>query len=526
MKAAGTIGETLVDPITIEVIGNAYTSIVEEMGEILVHASHSTNIKERRDCSTALLDPAGEIICQAEHIPMHLGSFLSIVPRILDHYAVSDIAPGDVFIANDPYEGGATHLPDIVIVEPVFAEGRLVAWAANTGHHADFVDRGNAHIYQEGLRIPPTRYMRAGAAQVDIERLILLNCQVPQERRHDLQAQIGANRFATERIIGLCARYGVETILAASAALIDYAERRMRMGIAEIPDGEYAFRDVLETAEIEDILDVSVNIVVSGDEMRFHFESPPQIRASLNVTYEALLASVFYAAKTIVDPEVPSNSGMMRPITVTAPPGTMFNCRHPAAVNGRLQPCQRIVDLVYGALAQAVPEQVVAAGNGACASVTFVGTSPTGELWVYLEAIGGGSGARATKNGLDGVHVHMTNTSNLPIEALEAEYPITVERYAFIEGSGGAGRHHGGRGLSRVFRAEADCRVRVGGSRLRSVPWGLDGGLPGASGAIIPGAGVELLNRTSGILRAGQTLEVNSPGAGGYGKPEAPEANA
>ncbi len=477
-----------IDPITVEVIGSAFASIVEEMGETLVRASHSTNIKERRDCSTALLDPAGDLLCQAEHIPMHLGSFLGIVPHILRNYAQGEIAPGDCFIANDPFQGGGTHLPDILLAEPVFVDGTLVAWVVNTGHHADFVDRGHAHIYQEGLRIGPTRLYHRGVLQADLQRLILLNCQVPDERLADLRAQIGANRVGVERVAALCRKYGRDVVRAAGTALQDYAERRMRAGIAAIPDGVYAFADRLDTAEIEGELHVAVRITVAGDEMALQFDSPPQLRASLNVTYEALLASVYFAVKSVVDPTIPPNAGLARPLTVTAPPGTLYHCVHPAAVNGRLQPCQRVVDLIFGALAQALPDRVPAAGNGACASVTFVGThADDGRTWIYLEAIGGGAGARPHKDGLDGVHVHMTNTSNLPVEALEVEYPVTVLRYELIEGSGGVGAHRGGRGIARVFRAESDCRVRAGGARMLSQPWGLQGGGPGASGEILPG---------------------------------------
>lgn len=508
------------DPITLEIIGNAFSSIAEEMGEVLVRASTSTNIKERRDCSTALIDPAGNVVCQAEHIPMHLGSFIDVVPKLLAHYELDEIRPDDVFIANDPYEGGATHLPDIVIIQPIFADGRLVLWAANTGHHADFVDRGNAHIFQEGLRIPPLRLYSGGELQTDIERLILVNCQAPDERRHDLRAQVGANRLANQRVNGLAERYGVQLLLSASRALQDYAERRMRIGIAQIPDGVYRFSDTLETAELEEEFGYSVEITVVGDEVNLEFESPLQVRGSINVTYGALLASVLYAMKSVVDPGVPANAGLARPIRVSAQPGTMLNCSYPAAVNGRLQPCQRVVDIIFGALALAVPDRVTAAGNGACASVTFVGSNNADRrLWIYLEAIGGGGGARAKKDGLDGVHVHMTNTSNLPVEALETEFPVTVLRYELIEESGGAGRYRGGRGLLRVFRVESDCQVRVGGSRLRSAPWGLSGGGPGAKGSFRIASDINPTEKAATFVSAGEIVEIRTPGGGGFGTP-------
>src|ERR1700709_1489606 len=229
----------MIDAITIEVIGSALSSIVEEMGEALIRASYSTNIKERRDCSTALFDLEGRTLCQAEHIPMHLGSFLDLIPHIMKRHPMSEMRPGDVFCGNDAYEGGGTHLPDIVLAESVFVDGMMIAWAVNLAHHADFVDRGHAHIYQEGLRIPPIRLYRAGVLQADVQELILLNCQVPRERLSDLRAQMAANRLGVARMQALCAKYGTQTVLSASEALLDYAERKMRAGIAGIPDGTY-----------------------------------------------------------------------------------------------------------------------------------------------------------------------------------------------------------------------------------------------------------------------------------------------
>lgn len=507
------------DPITVEVLGSALSSIVEEMGEALVRASYSTNIKERRDCSTALFDTGGNTLCQAEHIPMHLGSFIGILPHIQKRHPVADMRPGDVFVGNDAYEGGGTHLPDIVLAEPVFVDGNIIAWAVNTAHHADFADRGHAHIYQEGLRIPPVRLYRAGVLQQDVQELILLNCQVPRERLSDLRAQMAANRLGVQRLTDLCARYGRATVLAAGNALQDYAERKMRAGIAAIPDGTYRFADRHDSPEIDGELDFACTITVAGSDMHLHFEAPPQVRAGINMTYTALLSTVYYAVKAVVDPTILPNAGLARPLHVTAPAGTVVNCTHPAAVNGRLGACQRVVDLIHGALFAAVPERVVAACNGACFSVTFVGAQPhDGSLWVYLETIGGGSGARARKDGLDGVHVHMTNTSNLPVEALEGEYPLTLLRYELVDGSGGAGTFRGGMGLRRVYRAEADCHVRVDGARLRSAPWGLAGGLAGGMGGMtLHGAGP--IDHGNMRLRRGEVIEIVTPGAGGYGPP-------
>ncbi|MGL4496281.1 MAG: hydantoinase B/oxoprolinase family protein [Beijerinckiaceae bacterium] len=513
-------GHTAIDPITVEVIGSAFSSITEEMGEALVKASYSTNIKERRDCSTALFDLDGTTLCQAEHIPMHLGSFIGIIPHIMKRHPLAEMQPGDVFIGNDAYEGGGTHLPDIVLAEPIFHNGQMVAWAVNTAHHADFADRGHAHIYQEGIRIPPIRLYKAGELQFDVQELILLNCQVPRERLSDLRAQMAANRLGVERVRALCDKYGRDTVLAAGRALQDYAERRMRAGIRTIPDGVYSFSDRFDNPEMDGDMEFSVTITVRDDEMLMHFDSPPQVRAGINMVLTALLSTVYYAAKTVVDPTIPPNSGLARPITVTAEEGTVLNCRHPAAVNGRIAPCQRVVDLIHGALAQAVPERVIAACSGVCASATFIGEAPdTGKLWVYLETIGGGSGARATKDGLDGVHVHMTNTSNLPVEALEVEYPLTILRYELVDGSGGRGKYRGGMGLRRVYRAEAPCRLRYDNSRIHSRPWGIAGGESGSASAIHFSAGVEPFIHGNGKLEKGETVEIVTPGAGGYGSP-------
>lgn len=507
----------VLDPITVEVIGAALSSIVEETGEALIRASYSTNIKERRDCSTALFDTAGNTLCQAEHIPIHLGSFIGIVPHIMKKHRVEDMQPGDVFVGNDAYEGGGTHLPDIVLAEPIFVDGVIVAWTVNLAHHSDFADRGHAHIYQEGLRIPPVRLYRAGELQKDVLDLILLNCQVPRERLSDLRAQMAANRVGVQRFQALCAKYGTAVVLAAGAALLDYAERKMRGGIAAMPDGSWTFEDVFESTEVTEHLPLKVRVTIQGDAMALHFDSPKQLRAGLNMTWTALAATAYYVVKSVVDPTILPNAGLARPLTVTAPDGTVLNCSHPAAVNGRVQTCQRVSDLIIGALAQAVPERVTACSNSVCTVATFIGQRPDdGAIWVYLETMGGGAGARATKDGLDGVHVHVTNTSNLPVEALEIEYPLTLLRYELVDDSGGVGEFRGGMGLRRVYRADQDCRVRVDVSRLTSSSWGLLGGGAGGHGAVECGPGV-VFDKDNAVLKAGQWFAVVSPGAGGYG---------
>jgi N-methylhydantoinase B len=509
------------DPITVEVIGHALASIVEEMGEALVRASYSTNIKERRDSSTCLFDARGRTLCQASHIPMHLGSLIGIIEEIHRRVRPEDIREGDVFMGNDAYTGGGTHLPDIVLAEPVFLDGRLVAWATNTAHHADFVDRSHAHIFQEGLRIPPVRLNHAGEVNSDILDLVLLNCQVPRERLNDLRAQMAANRLGIERFKVLCRRHGRDVLLAACEALLDYAERLTRSGIRSIPSGTYTFEDVYESNELDGTLKLSVRVEVRDDEIHFDFAAPPQVRAGVNLVETALLAAVYYAVKALVGPDIPPNAGLFRPIHVRAPKGSILNAAEPAAVNSRLHTGQRVVDLIFGALAPALPDRIVAACNGACVNSTFSGVDPRrGQFYVYLETIGGGFGARATKDGLDGVHVHLTNTSNLPVEALETEYPLVLERYELVQDSGGAGEHRGGMGLMRQVRIEGhECRTYIHGSRFVQGPWGLFGGHAGGCARFDFSNGVEFPMQARAVIRDGQRVRITTPGSGGYGEP-------
>ena len=509
---------TKLDPVTVEIIGSALTSIVEEMGEALVRSSFSTNIKERRDCSTALFDRRGYTLCQAEHIPMHLGSFLGVIPEIRKRCDPANIHPGDVFIANDAYEGGATHLPDIVLAEPIYVGDLLAGWAVNTAHHSDFADRGHRHIYQEGLRIPPVRLCRKGVWKNDILDIFLTNCQVPDERMSDLRAQMSANRLCVQRMKGLCEKYGINTVLAAGDALQDYAERKMRAGISEIPNGTYRFWDTFDSNQYSEPLEIEVAVTIDGSNMTLDFDAPPQVPAGLNMVYTALLATCYYVVKSIVDPTIIPNAGLARPLTVSAPIGSILNCNHPAAVDGRVATCQRVADVVQGALAEALPGKVCAAGNGCCTGAMFSGTRTDGSTWVYIETMGGGGPARPTADGLSGIHVHLTNTSNLPVEALETEYPLSILRYELVDGSSGPGKYRGGMGIRRVYQIDDDCRISVDASRVSSRPWGLEGGIPGEPTRLNIGARRQECSGTID-LRTGQLVEIITPGGGGYGPP-------
>lgn len=518
------------DAVLVEVVGSALSTIVEEMSETLVKAAYSPNIKERRDCTASLFDAEGQAIAQDEGgSPLHLGSLMGIVAALRAQYPMEQIRPGDVFIGNDPYTGGGSHLPDIVLATPIFVGGELRAWAATLAHHADFGDRGHAHIFQEAIRIPPVHLVREGVRQEELLQLILLNCQVPEERIADLRAQEAALRVAVTRYGELCERHGTEVVQAIGVELLDYTERRTRAAIAEFPDGEYSFEDRFDCPELDDELVLRVRIVVSGDRMLFDFAgNPPQVRASVNVVWTGLYAAVYYTIKTMIDPDIAPNAGLYRPVTIEAPENSIVNCSAPAAVNGRSETCQRIVDLIQGALAEAVPERITAASNGANTGVHFSGHDPArGRDFVYLETIGGGSGARHNKDGLDGVQVHMTNTSNLPVESLETEYPLMVEAYEFIEDSGGIGEHRGGMGIRRRIRAEAaDVHFWLDTSRQRSQPWGVFGGGPGASARCVLSEGARPIDHGYTVLQPGQWASIETAGAGGYGDPSAREEHA
>jgi N-methylhydantoinase B len=516
------------DRIRLDVLGNALLAVAEEMGVVLIKSSYSSNIKERRDCSAALFDAAGRLIAQAEHIPMHLGSLSGIVSEVVKRSPRERLRPGDVFIGNDPFAGGGTHLPDITLASPVFAEGALVGFVANIAHHADGGADRPRSIWEEGLRIPPIKIAEAGRLRDDVLELLLLNFRLPDQRRGDLRAQLAANRVGEERLQALMERYGRAACLAAMEALLDYSERRIRAAIAAVPDGVYRFADVMDDDGMsEDPIPVCVAVTVAGEEIHLDFAGTgPQCAGDINVVEAALLATVYYALKAALDPGLPANGGFHRAIHVSAPPGCLVNARPPAAMNWRTQTCQRIADVVFGALACVLPDRVLAAGNGANTALEFSGTDPrSGQRYVYLETLGGGSGAHAAGDGLDGVQVHITNTSNLPTECLELEYPLLVEEYALVEGSGGPGRHRGGLGIRRTIRVrEHTARVMAHMERVRVAPWGLLGGGPGGKGRLVLNPATPearpLPSKVYGLyLGPGQAISLETPGAGGYGPP-------
>ncbi|HAK56291.1 MAG TPA: methylhydantoinase [Acidobacteria bacterium] len=518
------------DPITTEVVGSSLIAAASEMGEVLVRAAFSTNIKERRDTSAAVLDPTGDTIAQASHIPLHMGSMLGLVHAIHERYPVSDIELGDVFITNDPYSGGGTHLPDVTLAAPFIVDGEVTAFVANVAHHGEIggSNSGVPDIYSEGTRIPLIRLHRAGQLNTDVMDLILANCRLPNERLADFRVQVASLNMGLQRLDELVARYGVDTLHACLRRLEEQAETQSRAGIATIPEGTHEFSDRMDGDGVDDDpVPITVAVTVAEGQITCDFAgSAPQVRGPINLPYYATMASVYYALKAVIDPTLPANSGFYRTIRVLAPEGTIVNCLPPSPCLFRSDTAQRIVEVVLGALAQVIPERVTAASNGAVSGVYFLGRRADDSYYAYIETLGGGMGAGAHNDGADGVQVHTTNTSNLPVEALELEYPMLVERYELAPDSGGPGRHRGGMGIVREYRMLAgDAQVRTKGDRDRTAPWGLAGGLSGGVSRVVRNADTadptELRAKEYDLLLdAGETLRIVTPGAGGYGPPE------
>lgn len=525
--------EKNLDPVTVEIVGNLLLSIAEEMGATLIRSAYSSNIKERKDCSTAIFDVNGRMVAQAEHIPMHLGSMLGIIDEIIKKYPIDTLTAGDMFIANDPYAGGGTHLPDITVAAPVFDSGRLIAWVANIAHHSDVGGKvpgstsGDAvSIFQEGIRIPPIKVIQGGKPIREIIDFILTNCRTPEERKGDLQAQFASNTVGARRVIEAYRKYS-DKLEECMYELQDYAARRLSAGIAKVPSGIYTFTDYMDNDGINDEpVKISVKITVDNGFMILDFsDTSPQVSGPINVTFNGLLATVFYSLKALIDPDIPSNAGIYRTFKVIAPKGTIVNAISPAPVGERIDTCQRVVDVIFGAMAKAIPERVIAACNSAVTTATFSGIDPRNEaFFVYLETIAGGSGASKRCDGMSGVQVHMTNTSNLPVEALEIEYPLLVERYTLRPDSGGAGKYRGGLGIQRDIRILNDGVTFSGlADRQKIAPWGLEGAGEGACGAyyhIRDGVSRRIGSKSSNIeLKKGDVISILTPGAGGYGNP-------
>jgi len=528
-----------VDPITAEILGNAFLSITEQMGASLIRSAYSTNIKERRDCSCALFSADGSLIALAEHIPIHLGSMQGLVTQISQDQSTWNLKNGDILIANDPYLGGGSHLPDMTLIKPFFYRGRLSAFLANIAHWADIGGRspgagtagGSTEIYQEGLRIPSVKLYKNNSIQKDLLTFLLSNMRCPEERMGDLRAQVASLQLGERQLTELFERYNQTTLNASVQENLDYSERLLRNALKSIPEGIYCFQDWMDDDGIHSKpLVIKVKISVShGNKPKIEFDflgTAQQTEGGINMVWAALLATVSYALKAVVGPNIPLNSGFQRPIRILAPLGCLVNAQEPAAVGGRTDTCQRVVDTIFGALAQAVPKKITAASNGATTALIFGGTkSLTGQDFVYVEALGGGMGASSKKDGMDGIQVHITNTSNLPVESMELEYPLRVLRYGLVPDSGGPGRRRGGLAIRKEIMALKPMRFSAHSDRHKIPPWGFQGGYPGSKGHFL----LERHNRTKKYLRSkvvdivihkNDILKIQTAGGGGYGPPE------
>ncbi len=492
----------MIDPVDLQVLTGALHAICEEMGAVLIRSAHSANIKERRDASTALFDAAGEMVTQAEHIPVHLGAMPAAVAAVLDR----EHAPDRSWILNDPYRGG-THLPDITVITPVFAGAELVAFAANRAHHADVggptpgsMPADSRTLADEGVVIAP-RILDGHAIAELTEQM-----RQPAQRRADLRAQLAANRVGTRRLLELYERVGRETILAAFKEVLDYAERRTRACLEALDDGTRTARDVLEA--LDDELEIVLCATVQGDRLTLDFTgSAPQHGGNLNCPMAVTRSACYFVIRVLTDPDIPPSAGAYRPITVIAPDGCLLNARPPAAVvAGNVETSSRVADVVLRAFGRAL-------GQGTMNNLTL-----GSEDIVYYETIAGGQGACPDAPGPSGVHVAMSNTLNTPIEALELEFPLRMIEYSLRRGSGGQGAFGGGDGVIRELEALAPLRYSLITERRRHAPSGADGGQPGKPGRNLLD-GVQLPAKAIGDLAPGQRLRIETPGGGGQGKP-------
>lgn len=564
------------DPVELEIFKNLYHSIAEEMGAALRRTAFSPNIKERRDYSCAVFDSAGNVIAMGDHMPVHLGSMPMSVRAAI---SACEMGPGDMVMLNDPFRGG-THLPDITLVAPVYVQAGVARtpsspqdprlhsrrstrphhprsakpdfYVASRAHHADV---GGAYpgsmglcreIYQEGVRIPPVKLMRAGTMDRDVLAMLLNNVRTAEEREGDLGAQIAACHTGAQRLHEICARYGVVRAKRACAELLDYSEELMRAFLERVPPGTYRAEDFLDNDGISDQpIKIAVQVRIAGNArgrdstgrrsvsakplVTVDFSgTDPQVEGSVNAVEAITYSACFYVFRCLLAEDVPATAGLMRPIQVIAPEGTIVNAHPPAAVaGGNVETSQRIVDVLLRALAQAVPDRIPAAASGTMNNLTIGGMlfrkdgPRTGEPFAYYETVAGGMGGRPGKAGVSGVHTHMTNSLNTPAEALEYSYPLRVRRYSLRANSGGEGKYRGGDGVVREIELLTDCEVTLLSERRTRGPWGLAGGADGAPGRTLVtrsnGSVEEKPGKFSARLRQGERVTIETPGGGGWG---------
>lgn len=523
------------DPVTLSVLSSALAGIAEEVGTLLVRSAYSSNIKERRDCSAAIFDVRGRMIAQAAHVPVHLGAMYESVRVVADRGAV----PGDIWVLNDPFSGG-NHLPDVTGVSPLELGGEIVGYVATRAHHSDMggmrpgsMPADSTEIFAEGLIIPPVRLVHEGTWQTDLLDLICMNSRTPELRRGDLRAQAAANGLAARRLIELAERHGVTTVLDAFAEVFRYGERRSRAVIADLPDGVYRAESEIEGDGIDDRdIPLRVAVTVAGDALTVDFTgTSPAVRGNVNCPRAVTRSACCFALRVLLPEDVPTGDGTYAPLTVVTEPGSLVDARRPSAVvAGNVETSQRIADTVLAALALAradLPGFDVpgADGAGAGASLPAQGQGTMNNLviggsgWTYYETLAGGQGASERGPGPSGVHVGMTNTLNTPIEALEIEYPMRVERYELDESTAGHGRHPGGAGLVRSIRVLEPASLSVLTDRRRHAPQGASGGGPGAVG-YNELDGEPLPPKASRRLDTGSVVTIRTPGGGGWGAPE------
>lgn len=525
------------DPIGMEIFSNRLQTITEEMGNNLIRSAFSTNIKERRDCSVGLFDVSGRLVAQASHIPLHLGSLKGGVEAVLSKISVESMRPGDAFMCNDPYLAGGTHMPDISVVSPVFWEGSVCFFTANIAHHSDLggsvpgsISGGSRTVFEEGLRLPVIQVAHAGQIDTQLLNLVAHNTREPEERILDLNVQIATNQRGAMAVIELIRQMGIDAVKSSVEDILTYTARRLRKRIGELQTGSYSFTTFLDEDGLGngDPVPLCVTVVVDGEHLKLDFTgSGPQARGAMNVSRSAMEATVYYAVKALLDPDLMPNNGMFDSIEIYAPEGTITNPRFPAAVGARSITCQKIAGAIFGAFRNLLPvEKVMSSGNDILPGIVFSGAHKNRSgMYVYLEAVGGGAGASFSHDGMDAIHVHVTNSSNLPVEALENEYPLRVVEYALVQDSGGSGRTRGGLGIAReimalkegtVFTARSDSHLR--GSA------GVFGGHDGGKARLIFNFGTpsqrELSSKSSNIpMSAGDTVRIETPGGAGFGDP-------
>ena len=512
-----------IDAVTLEVARNRFAAIADEMGVVLRRTAYSPNIKERADCSAAIFVPSGEMLAQAEHIPVHLGSMPASVAAVIELLG-DDVTAGVQFAVNDPFHGG-THLNDLTLVRPVYLGTRLVGWAANRAHHADVGGEAPgsmpAHatrLDQEGCIVAPVVAVVDGEWVPEFLDRFLEATRTPDERIGDLSAQLGANEAGAIRLLESIEAEGGRSHDAVADALLDYGEARMRSALHALPDGEYRFEDVLEWGD--DDLPIRVKVTIDGDSLHADFAgTTPQIEGNLNAVEAVTLSCLYYTVRVATDPSIPANVGCYRPLGLTVPEGSLVGAGSPAAVAaGNVETSQRIADVLLGALAPAAPDRVPAASQGTMNNV-LIGGGGT----VYYETVAGGEGGTPQRPGQSGIHTGMTNTRNTPIESLEAHYPFRIAATGLRRGSGGEGLHPGGEGLVREIEFLEPVTVSLMGERRRHRPWGLAGGGPGATGEDWwigrDGTGERIPAKVTFDAEAGDRLRVLTPGGGGWGTP-------